>query len=76
MSQRVKYLYLTVPTDVELERQIEELDFHDQYALKRNSKFYREILSPHFTMISSKIWESKFYFNERTTHFTDLLYRS
>lgn len=76
MSQRVKYLYLSVPTDIELERQVEELDFDDQYALKRTSKFYKEILTPHFTMISSKIWESKYYFNERTTHFTDLLYRS
>ena len=76
MSQRVKYLYLTVPTDIELERQVEELQFDDKYALKRNSKFYKEILTPHFTMISSKILESKFYFDERTTHFTDLLYRS
>lgn len=76
LSERIKYLYLTVPTDIELERQVEELQFDDQYAQKRSSKFYREILSPHFTMISSKIWESKFYFDERTTHFTDLLYRS
>ena len=76
MGQRIKYLYLTVPTKAELKRQVQELDFDDKYAKGRSSKFYREILSPHFTMISSKIWESKFYFNEETTHFTDLLYRS
>jgi len=76
MARRIKYLYLTVPTDIELDRQIEELEFDDQYALRRTRKYYREILSPHFTLISSKIWESKFYFDEETTNFTDLIYRS
>jgi trans-aconitate methyltransferase len=76
LSKRVKYLYLTVPTDIELDRQIDELEFNDTYAKRRSAKFYRKILSEHFTNISSKIWESKFYFNEKTTLFTDLLYRS
>ncbi len=76
MATRLKYLYLTVPTDIELDRQIEELEFHDTYALRRSRKFYRDILSPHFTNISSKLWESKKYFDEETTLFTDLLYRS
>lgn len=76
VSKRVKYLYLTVPTDIELKRQVEDLDFDDTYALKRSRNFYRKILSKHFTNISSKIWESKFHFNEENTNFTDLLYRS
>lgn len=76
LSRRVKYLYLTVPTDKELDRQIEDLDFDDKYALRRSSKFYKSIIGPHFTNISSRIWESKFYFNEETTLFTDLLYRN
>lgn len=76
MARRIKYLYLTVPTDKELDRQIEELEFDDKYALRRTRKFYREILAPHFTLISSKIWESKYYFDEDSTLFTDLIYRS
>lgn len=76
ISRRVKYLYLTVPTDIELDRQIEELEFNDTYALRRTRKFYRELLSKHFTNISSKLWESKHYFDEKSSLFTDLLYRS
>lgn len=76
LSERVKYLYLTVPTDKELNRQIEELNFHDTYAKRRSRKFYRELLEKNFTNISSKVWESKFYFDEDTTLFTDLLYRN
>ena len=76
LARRIKYIYLTVPTDKELDRQIDELKFHDTYAKRRTREFYREILSENFTNISSKIWESKFYFNEDTTLFTDLLYRS
>lgn len=76
LSKRIKYLYLTVPTDIELNRQIEELEFNDTYALRRTRKFYRDILCEHFTNISSKLWESKYHFDEETTLFTDLLYRS
>jgi len=76
ISRRVKYLYLTVPTDIELKRQIEELSFKDEYAIHRPRDFYRNLLEKNFSNVSSKIWESKFYFNEETTLFTDLLYRS
>jgi len=76
IASRVKYLYLSVPTDRELDRQIEDLDFNDTYALRRSREFYREIIGKHFTNISSKLWESKSYFNEESTFFTDLLYRS
>lgn len=76
ISKRVKYLYLTVPTDVELDRQVEDLNFKDHYAIRRSRKFYRKLMEPYFTNISSKLWESKNYFDEKTTLFTDLLYRS
>ena len=76
MAKRIKFLYLTVPTNLELDKQIEDLNFDDTYALRRSREFYRNLLNKHFTNISSKIWESKFYFNEETTLFTDLLYRS
>lgn len=75
LSRRIKYLYLTVPTDIELRRQVEELEFDDKYALKRKRCDYHKMIGKHFTCISNKLWESKFYFNEETTLFTDLLYR-
>lgn len=75
LSRRIKYLYLTVPTDIELKRQVEELEFDDKYALKRTQDQYHRMIGEHFTAISSKLWESKFYFNAETTLFTDLLYR-
>lgn len=75
LSKRVKYLYLTVPTDIELNRQISELEFKDEYAIRRSKEKYQKLIRPHFTFISSRILESKHYFDEETTSFTDLLYR-
>lgn len=75
LSKRVKFLYMTVPTDKELDRQIEDLEFDDKYALRRSSEFYKSMMSKGFTNVSSRIWESKNYFNEDTTLLTDLLYR-
>jgi SAM-dependent methyltransferase len=75
LSKRVKFLYLTVPTNIELKRQIEELDFKDEYAHHRTREAYQKLLRPHFTFISSRILESKHFLNEETTPFTDLLYR-
>lgn len=75
LSMRIKYLYLTVPTDIELKRQVEELNFYDRYAIRRKKEEYYQIIKKHFICISSKLWESKYYFDEENTHFTDLLYR-
>jgi trans-aconitate methyltransferase len=75
LAKRIKYIYLTVPTDVELGRQVSELEFKDEYAIHRSRKKYQRLLKPHFTFVSSRILESKHYFDEESTHFTDLLYR-
>jgi SAM-dependent methyltransferase len=75
MAKRIRYLYLTVPTDIEFERQISELDFKDEYAIHRSREKYQRMIRPHFTFLSSRILESKIFFNEETTSFTDLLYR-
>ncbi len=75
MADKVKYLYFSVPTDVELGRQIEELEFKDEYAKHRSRSYYLKLLRPHFTFISSRILESKVHFNEENTFFTDLLFR-
>jgi hypothetical protein len=75
LAKRIKYIYLTVPTDVELGRQVSELEFKDEYAIHRSREKYQRLLKPHFTFVSSRILESKHYFDEESTHFTDLLYR-
>lgn len=75
LSKRIKYLYLTVPTDVELGRQVSELDFKDDYAIHRSKEKYQKLLRPHFTFVSSRVLESKHFFNEESSHFTDLLFR-
>jgi SAM-dependent methyltransferase len=75
LGQRIKYLYLTVPTNIELGRQVSELEFKDEYAIHRTREQYQKILRPHFTFVSSRVLESKTYFNEETSHFTDLLFR-
>ncbi len=76
LSRRVKYLYLTVPTDKELGKQVSDLDFYDRFALKRPRDFYFKKMKSYFTNVSSKVWESNFYFNEETTFFSDLVYRN
>ena len=43
LSKRVRYLYLTVPTDVELGRQVSELDFKDEYAIHRSREKYKRL---------------------------------
>lgn len=75
MARMVKYLYLSVPTDYELERQVSDLEFKDEYAIRRSKEFYRQILAPHFTLIGNRILESKVHFNEDNTFFTDYLFR-
>ena len=75
LAKRIRYLYLTVPTDVELGRQVSELDFKDEYAIHRSREKYQRLLRPHFTFVSARVLESKSFFDEASTHFTDLLYR-
>lgn len=75
LSKRVKYLYLTVPTNVELQRQVSELDFKDEYAIHRTRDQYQKLLRQNFTFISSRVLESKFFFDEESSPFTDLLFR-
>jgi len=75
LSKRIKYLYLTVPTNIELGRQVSELDFKDEYAIHRTKEQYQKLLRPHFTFVSARVLESKQFFDEESTHFTDLLFR-
>lgn len=75
LARRVRYLYLSVPTDLELKRQIEDVKFKDEYAIHRSKERYLKLIRPHFTFISSRLLESKIHFDEDSTSFTDLLFR-
>ncbi len=75
MAKQMKYLYLSVPTDFELKRQVEDLEFEDRYAIHRTKEEYLKLLNPHFTIIGSRILESKAHFDEESTFFTDYLFR-
>lgn len=75
LAQRVRYLYLTVPTDIEYQRQHAELEFQDPWAIVRTRAQYHKLLRPHFTFISSRMLESKHFYDDQTTPFQDLLFR-
>lgn len=75
LSERVRYLYFSVPTDRELQFLMEEFDFTDQYAYRRSRDEYRTMLRDHFTIVSNRLLESKVHFSESTTEFTDFFYR-
>lgn len=75
LAERFEYLYLTVPTDIELKRQITQVGFHDEYAIHRSRSWYQRLLKKHFTFISNRILESKLYHKDMDTPFTDLLFR-
>lgn len=75
IAKRVRYLYLSVPTDLELKQQIEEVEFKDEYAIHRSRERYLKLIAPHFTFISSRLLESKIHKEEELSSFTDLLFR-
>ncbi|MCK5884143.1 MAG: class I SAM-dependent methyltransferase [Bacteriovoracaceae bacterium] len=75
MALRVKFLYFSVPTNKELDRQIQDLDFCDEYAIRRSRNWYQKKLRKYFTFVSMRVLESKSHFVEEDSHFTDLLFR-
>jgi len=75
LAKRIRYLYFSVPTNKELDRQISEMDFFDPYAKRRSKSKYLNLLRPHFTIVSSRVLESKYFYSDENTRFTDLLFR-
>lgn len=75
IAKKVKYLYLTVPTDFELSRQKSDLKFVDRFAQQRGKEFYYNRLEKYFTFVSCRLLESKHFFNDNNTNFTEFLYR-
>ena len=75
MAKRIRFIYFSVPTDKELKRQVSEVDFFDEYAIRRSKSYYQNLLKPHFTFVSARVLESKEFFTDDNTYFTDLLFR-
>lgn len=75
LAKRFRYLYFTVPTDIEYKRQLEDHEFSDQWAIVRTQSQYLKLIRPYFTFVSNRILESKLHFDETNTHFSELLYR-
>ncbi len=75
LSKCVRYLYLTLPIDLELKKQSDEYNFKDRFALSRSQKFYHEIFSPYFTFVGNRILESRNFYDYKNTNFTELLFR-
>lgn len=75
LAQRIKYLYFTVPIDIELQYQTDHLDFDDTHAIYRSREAYHRFLTPQFTVVASRILESKVFYDENNSCFNELLYR-
>jgi hypothetical protein len=75
LSQRIGHLYFTVPTDQELQLQVEECGLRDEWAIPRSAEWYRECIRPHFAMVSGRILQSRVLYDYKSSPFTDLLYR-
>ncbi|MEM7535718.1 MAG: class I SAM-dependent methyltransferase [Chloroflexota bacterium] len=75
LAHWVKYLYFTVDTDLLYQYQEEELDYVDRFATQRSQQQYYEMITPYFTAVSSRLLESKTYFNTQNTQFKELFFR-
>lgn len=74
LAKKFRYLYFSVPTDVELSRQRQEFKFDDTYALRRPKEFYLKALAPYFAIVGQRLLESRVHYHERNTPFSDLLF--
>ena len=75
LARRVKYLYFSVPTNIELKRQVAELGYKDIYAQKRSKVWYQKKIRPHFTFVSNRLLESRHFYDEKNTPLGELLFR-
>lgn len=73
--KKCRYLYISAPTDIELDRQIDDLEFFDRYAIRRSKEQYMKLIRPYFNFVSWRLLESKYFFDEKDTKFHDFLFR-
>jgi len=75
IAKQVKYLYFSCPTDLEFKRQKVEYDFFDEYSIHRPKEKYLEWIRKDFTIVSSRLLESKHFFNDENTEFRETIFR-
>jgi len=75
LAKKVKFLYFTVPTNIEIRRMKDEIKFVDPYSYSRTQAFYKKKLGKYFTFVGRRLLESKFHFNQDNTFFSEQLFR-
>lgn len=75
LARRIKWLYMTVPTSDEYQFMKQQSGFKDEWAYRRPTAYYRELLSAHFDFIGSRLLESKSAFKGADSPFTERLFR-
>jgi hypothetical protein len=75
LAGRVRWLYLSVPTEVEYARLQRDLDFADPWAHVRPKAWYRDLLAPHFDRVGLRLLESRVGSPADESPFTEELFR-
>ncbi|MCB9789216.1 MAG: class I SAM-dependent methyltransferase [Deltaproteobacteria bacterium] len=75
LALRVRYLYLTLPTAVDLERQVRAEGFFDRHAHARTRERWWELLGPHFVCVANRLLESRPLRDPDSVAFEDDLFR-
>eukprot|EP01083_Nonionella_stella_P077297 210992_1 len=76
LAKRIRYLYFCAPTKKENRSMRHDFDFSDSYAISRTRDEWYQLLRPHWAVVSSRILESRHFFNDRNTKFSNLLFRN
>lgn len=72
LAHRVRYLYVSVPTDEDYARMRRQTGFEDRWATARSKERYRALLSPHWRFVSSRLLESRRYADGEGSRFDGL----
>jgi hypothetical protein len=75
LARRLRFLYLTVPTEEEYEHQAREEQFVDPWAVHRSRAEWRALIGPHFTVVGARLLESRHVSDRGASRFTDDLFR-
>lgn len=59
LAKNISYLYFSVPTKTDYAKMELDLNFKDEFAIKRSKEYYIKTLKPYFRMVSYNLLESK-----------------
>lgn len=75
LARRLRWLYLSVPTDEEYVQQARDEGFDDPWAISRPRAFYLDLLRPWFDVVGARLLESRVRVERWQSPFTDDLFR-